>query len=125
MQDLRNVQTIRFRQTEQFVVRHAAPKKISQPRSQFDIADAMRRGGTCRIAFHAKEKVRIHQNSLERDPDSALERISARLRHADEAHQFVEFVFTHRPAISPVRQRSDDAAGTIQGMLAADEKCAG
>ena len=104
VQHRRILQLALARQPEQLVIGNAAPQEERQPRSQFEVADAIAAaGGTSgRIALDAEQKLRAGQNPLQRQS-------RCRLRSRRRAFRI------DRSCISVSRSASRHAAGDKHG----------
>ena len=98
-------QLLLLRQLQQFLIRHAAPKKIRKTRSQVKLAHPISPAPRRRVLLHPKQKRRRNQHRLQRNPHAFLKRITLFLHQRDQLQQPLNLFFhprTPEPAPSQV-----------------------
>ena len=88
------VQLPLLRQREQLRIRHRAPEEVRQPRREREVVDGMNglRVVWFRLKLAPEEEVRRHQHGLQRELNTALERVALFHRHIYELHQPFDLV---------------------------------
>src|SRR5690606_5869071 len=108
LEHLRVRQLVAFRELEQLVVRHAAPKEERQARREREGVDLVELAlaNVVRLELEAVDELRIHQRALQGHLDASLE--SAGLPALlVEAHQRADILLRVEAAIRTERERRD------------------
>src|SRR5262249_23667826 len=105
------------RTTPQFIIRHAAPQKVRQARSQLVLADEMSRIRVRRqgIFFDTEQEMWRHQHALDAKADALLLGSAMFLCEGDQACESVYLLRGHGTPERPARQIAHDlpSAGGI------------
>src|SRR5436190_18799222 len=104
-----------LRRPEQFLIGHAAPKKIREPRRQCVLVHRTRLGGVVRLdlQFAAEQKVWRDQNRLERELHAAFEAFAGRARVMEYTEQSLDFLCGHWPSERTLGEGCDDSASAV------------
>ena len=120
-EDRRTSELFAFGQVEQPLVGHAAPQEERQPRSDLEIAQAVRRPRGRSIAIDAQQEVRVNEHALERQLNAGIEALAVPSSAIEEVEQSIQVRLRHRPAIRATRHLRQDGrrAGALIGLAIA------